>query len=98
MKYLEKENFNELIREGLHLVDFYANWCGPCKMLEPVLEEVSNEIDIIKVDTDIHNDLAAEYRVMSIPTLIFFKDGKILKEIHGFHSKEELIKIINDLK
>ncbi len=96
MKKLENENFNDLISKGLYLVDFYAEWCGPCKMLAPVLESIT-EIDIIKVDVDIHNDLAMKYRIMSVPTLMFFKDGNIIKEISGFHSKDELIKIISDL-
>lgn len=96
MKKLENENFNDLISKGLYLVDFYAEWCGPCKMLAPVLESIT-EIDIIKVDVDIHNDLAMKYRIMSVPTLMFFKDGNLIKEINGFHSKDELIKIISDL-
>lgn len=96
MKKLENENFNDLISKGLYLVDFYAEWCGPCKMLAPVLESIT-EIDIIKVDVDIHNDLAMKYRIMSVPTLMFFKDGNLIKEISGFHSKDELIKIISDL-
>ena len=69
MIHLEKEDFNELIKEGLHLVDFYAEWCGPCKMMMPVLESIEDKIDIIKVNIDEHEDLAKEYRIMSIPTL-----------------------------
>ena len=96
MIHLEKENFNELISKGTHLVDFYAQWCGPCKMQAPILEQLEG-IDVIKVDVDEHEDLARTYGIMSIPTLIFFKDGEIVKEEVGFKSKEELEDIINNL-
>lgn len=98
MIHLEKEDFKELIKEGIHLVDFYAEWCGPCKMMMPVLENIQDKIDIIKVNVDEHENLASEYRVMSIPTLIFFKDGEILNELVGFTPEEELLEIINNLK
>ena len=97
MIHLEKENFNELINKGACLVDFYAEWCGPCKMLMPILEELDEKINIIKVNVDKHEDLAREYRVMSIPTLIFFKDGEKKEEFVGFRSKEELIQYIEKL-
>lgn len=97
MLHLEKENFNEIISKGTNLVDFYAEWCGPCKMLMPILEELDKKINIIKVNVDEHEDLAREYGIMSIPTLIFFKDGDIKKEIVGFKSKEELENIIDNI-
>ncbi len=97
MLHLQKENFNELINKGTHLVDFYAEWCGPCKMLSPILDELDEKIDIIKVNVDEQEDLAREYRVMSIPTLIFFKDGEIKEELVGFRSKEELENIIKKI-
>lgn len=97
MLHLEKENFNEIISKGTNLVDFYAEWCGPCKMLMPILEELNEKINIIKVNVDEHEDLAREYGIMSIPTLIFFKDGDIKKEIVGFKSKEELENIIDNI-
>jgi len=97
MLHLEKENFNELISNGTHLVDFYAEWCGPCKMLAPILEELDEKIDIIKVNVDEHEDLAREYGVMSIPTVIFFKDGEKKEELVGFRNKEELENIIDNL-
>ena len=96
MIHLDKEDFNDLIKEGFHLVDFYAEWCGPCRMLAPILEEIK-DIDIIKVDVDKHPSLAQKYGVMSIPTLIFFKDGEKKEELVGFRSKEELIPYIEKL-
>ena len=98
MNHLEKDNLDELIKEGTHLLDFYAQWCGPCKMLMPILESISNKIDIIKIDIDEFPKLTSKYRIMSVPTLIFVKDGNIEKEIIGFHSEDELLEIIEKLK
>ena len=92
--HLEKENFKELIKEKV-LVDFYANWCGPCKMLSPILERTNSELKVIKVDVDSFEDLAREYGVMSIPTLILFENGKELKRNIGFISEEQLEKFLN---
>ena len=77
------ENFNEITKEKV-LVDFYASWCGPCKMLSPVLEKISNDIKVVKVDVDKYQDLAREYGVMSIPCLILFEDNKEIKRNIGF--------------
>ncbi len=97
IKYLEKNNFNELVKKGYHFVDFYAEWCGPCKMMNPVLESIKDKIDIIKIDVDKFHDLAEEYRVMSIPDLMLFKDGEKILESVGFQSKEDLEEVINNL-
>lgn len=83
--------------KGIYLVDFYADWCGPCKMLGQVLETLE-DIDIIKVNVDDNEALAKEYRVMSIPDMYIFKDGEIVKEIVGFRSKEEIEEEINSIK
>ena len=88
------ENFNELTKERV-LVDFYANWCGPCKMLSPVLEKVSSDIKVIKVDIDKYNDLAREYGVMSIPCLILFENNKELKRNIGFIPEVKLKEFID---
>ena len=98
MIYLEKNNLDELIKEGTYLVDFYAEWCGPCKMLTPVLENLEAKINVVKVDIDKFEKLAFEYRIMSVPTLILFKDGEKRKELIGFRDEEELLEVINSLK
>lgn len=79
------------------LVDFSASWCGPCKMVAPVLEEISEELEsvkICKVDIDAQPDLASRYQVMSVPTMILMKKGEILQTIIGFHSKAEILAIL----
>ena len=97
MRYYNNENFEDLVKEGVHLVDFYADWCGPCKMLGTVLEEVSDKIDIIKVNTDNFGDLANRFKVMSIPHLVFFKDGKEVSYSVGFMDKDMLLEKIEEV-
>ena len=92
--HLKNENFNELIKEKV-LVDFYANWCGPCKMIAPELEKVESNIKVIKVDVDEFEELARTYGVMSIPTLILFEEGKELKRNIGFMDKDRIEKFID---
>lgn len=86
-------NFDELIKDKI-LVDFYANWCGPCKMLGPVLEKVSDEISILKVNVDEYQELAKEYGVMSIPCVILFDKGKEVKRNVGFLTEGKLREFI----
>jgi len=94
--HLEKNNFKELInKENKVLVDFYATWCGPCKMLGPVLQNFSSNIKTIKVDTDEFEELAREYGVMSIPTLILIENGNEIKRNIGFINEDELKKFLN---
>ena len=89
IKYLEKkEDFNEIIK-GEVLVDFYADWCGPCKMMGTILEEI-DFIDVLKVNVDDYPEIATKYGVMSIPTLIKFKDGEEVKKTIGYITKDEL--------
>lgn len=98
MIYLDKEeNFDELIKNGVVLVDFYATWCGPCKMLESELESIEDKIKIVKVDIDKFQKLTQEYRIMSVPTMVFFKDGEKKEEIVGYHTSDELLEVINGL-
>ena len=98
MKIVNEKEFNELYGKGLVLVDFFATWCGPCKMLTPVLEEVSEEmkddVTIVKVDVDQESNLAGKFGVMSIPTLILFKDGEIINKTLGFQPKPAIKEFI----
>ncbi|MDD4106654.1 MAG: thioredoxin [Candidatus Shapirobacteria bacterium] len=81
------------------LVDFFATWCGPCQMLTPVIESIALEfkdkVKIIKIDVDQSQDIATKYNVASIPTVILFKEGKIIDTIIGFRQKEDFINAIN---
>ena len=97
IKYLKDENLEELIKGKNVIIDFYADWCGPCKMLSKVLEDI-DEIEIIKVNVDEHQDLAIKYNVMSIPQINFIKNGEIYKTEIGFRSKDEIEKIIKEMK
>ena len=101
IKQVNTEEFKNEIKEGIVFVDFFANWCGPCKMLSPVLEGLSEEINdvkFIKVDVDNANEIALEYSIMSIPTLIMFKDGKEVAKKIGLIPKSALIDFINENK
>lgn len=94
-----EKDFNELVSDELVLVDFFATWCGPCKMLGPVLEDLANDradIKIVKVDIDQSRSLAREYGVMSVPTLFLFKNGQIVSQKSGYMPKEILTNWINE--
>ena len=94
IKYLEKtDDFYTLIQQRI-LVDFYADWCGPCKRLGSILEDIDG-IDILKVNVDLFQDISNKYGVMSIPTLILFDNGNEIKKCIGFKTKEELEEFIN---
>lgn len=98
MTYLENEkDFNNLINNNLILVDFYTEWCGPCKMLSEVLNNV-DFIKILKVDADKFPNLAMKFGIMSVPTLCFFKNGNLLKREIGFKTEDELKKICTELE
>ncbi len=88
------ENFETevLNHEGIVMVDFFATWCGPCKMLSPVIDEIAEEgqIKVGKVDIDESMEIAKKYRVMSVPTVVIFKDGQPVKTHVGFAEKDEL--------
>lgn len=91
--HLDKEDFNDIVSNGKVVVDFFATWCGPCKMLGPVFEKVSDEVNdvkFVKLDVDKFNDIARQYGVMSVPTLILFENGKEVKKEIGFMSEDKL--------
>ena len=94
--HLENENFEELIKNKKVVVDFYATWCGPCKMFGTVFEKVSNEssITFIKIDVDAHEDIARKYGIMSIPTIVLLNNGEVEKKHMGFMTEDELKKFI----
>ena len=95
-----EDNFDLLISDGLVLVDFFANWCGPCRMLSSQLEELDNnrsDVKIVKVNVDECRDLAKKYGVMSIPALFLFKDGKLLDNKLGYIPRELIEKWIEEI-
>ena len=81
---------------GKVLVDFFATWCGPCNMLTPLLEEISNDIKVLKVDVDEFNDLAIQFGISSIPCLFLFNNGEIVKKTIGYMNKDQLLNFIKD--
>ncbi len=97
---MELQNFQQdvLEQEIPVLVDFFATWCGPCKMLAPVLEELDAEyggrVKIVKIDIDKHIELARQFRVATVPTMMIFENGEPKETIIGYHSKEELVDLL----
>ncbi len=95
-KYVElnNDNFKDTIAKGVTLVDFWAPWCGPCRMIAPVIEELAEDFDgkatIAKVNTDEEQDIAIQYGIRSIPTLLFFKDGELVDQMVGAAGKQVL--------
>jgi len=102
-KYIELTgaDFKETLSEGVSLVDFWAPWCGPCRMIAPVIEELAEDFDgkakICKVNTDEEQDIAVEFGIRSIPTIMFFKDGEMVDTVVGAQSKQALADKINEL-
>ncbi|MFJ8247895.1 thioredoxin [Bacillus sp. 1P10SD] len=99
ISHVTDQTFSTEIKEGLVLVDFWAPWCGPCKMIAPVLEEIDGEmgdkVRIIKLNVDENAGTVGKFGVMSIPTLILFKDGVAVDKVIGFYPKEALTEIIS---
>ena len=99
---ITEENFEEKVlnSDKSVLLDFYADWCGPCKMMAPVIEQISEEIGNIakvgKINTDENIGLAEKYEIMSIPTIMIIKNGQVVKRFLGVTPKDEIIKYINE--
>lgn len=99
MRVINAKEFDEVIKsKKVVLVDFFATWCGPCRMLSPVLEEVleesKGEFDIVKVDVDESYDLAKKFGVMSVPTMIIFQDGVETDKMIGYRQKDDILEEI----
>ena len=100
---LTSENFEEEVKKSdkIVIVDFYAEWCGPCKMMSPIIdsiaEELGDSIKVGKVNTDENLALAEEFGIMSIPTIMFFKGGQVVKVINGLTPKSELLDVLKEL-
>lgn len=98
-----KANFDSIINDTKPvLIDFHALWCGPCKVMSPILKEVASElgdrIRVIKIDVDQNQELASRYQVQGVPTLMVFKDGVIKYRQSGVHTKQQVIKVLNNLQ
>ena len=96
------KTFEAETAEGLVLVDFWATWCGPCKMKAPILDQLSEELSeddlkIVKIDVDENPETAQKFGIMSIPTLLFKKDGQVVKQVAGVHTKAQLKAIVAEL-
>ena len=100
IKVTSKEEFLKYLNNDRVVIDFNAKWCGPCRMLGPVLKEIAEEdpeLTVLKVDTDEFNDLAYEYHVSSIPALFYVKNGKVVNSSVGYMPKPQLVKVIKDI-
>ena len=100
--HFSPEEFNTAIENGPAIVDFWAIWCGPCKMIAPVIDQVAEELEekivVGKIDVDECRETAAEYGVMSIPTVIYFKNGVEVKRFVGVQTKDKLLEAAKELE
>ena len=97
VKEIKEEEFKEVTKAGKVLVDCYATWCGPCKMLSPIVDEVAKEMEDVKfykLDIDEADEVAEEYEIMSIPTLLVFENGELKNKKIGMSTKEEIIELV----
>lgn len=101
-KAITDATFEAETKEGLVLVDFWATWCGPCRMQAPILEQLSQELSedelkIMKIDVDENPETARAFGIMSIPTLLFKKDGQVVKQVAGVHTADQIKAIVAEL-
>lgn len=100
VKEIKESEFENIIKEGNTIIDCYATWCGPCKMMAPIVDEIAKNTadwNFYKLDVDQAENTAMNYGIMSIPTLLFFKEGNLIHKEIGLRSKEELDDIIKKL-
>lgn len=104
IKHITNDNFEQEVMKSdkLVVVDFWATWCGPCRAIGPVVEELAQEYDgdvvVGKINVDEEGELSERYRVMSIPTIMLFKNGEVVDKLIGLHSKEDLVELIDSNK
>ena len=103
VKAITDATFEAETKEGLVLVDFWATWCGPCRMQAPILEKLSqefseDELKILKMDVDENPETARAFGIMSIPTLLFKKDGQVVKQVAGVHTADQIKAILAELR
>lgn len=99
MKDLNQESFNETISQGVSVIDLWAEWCGPCKMLTPILEELDTEMDGVnfyKIDADANVELAKDLQITSIPTILVYRDGEVIGRHQGAKPKVLMRKFLED--
>ena len=97
VKEITELEFKEIVKEGKVLVDCFAPWCGPCKMLSPIIDEVASEVNtctFYKLNVDDAANVSEEYGIVSIPTILLFEDGELKDKIVGFRSKDEILELV----
>ena len=98
VKNVNEETFEKEIlnSEKTTIVDFYADWCGPCRVMSPIIDEIANDgnLNVAKVNVDQNGELAVKYDIMSIPTILVFKNGQLVNRVVGVHDKNEILKLL----
>ena len=96
IEYLSGQSLDEVLTDDLTIIDYFANWCGPCKLMGEVLENLEG-IKIIKIDVDTHEEIAREHGIMSIPTVEIYKNKEMIHKFIGFKTKDEIEEILSNL-